>query len=1077
MKTKWMIIPVIALTLGCSREIDTNVTYINGEFTLYATSGENDTRTVLQQDGRVFWSPSDCITVFYGNVPGKFTSTNTEPAASAEFTGSLGSFAIDGETEFKAIYPYSNDIVTPTDEGILSIFLPSEQTGVEGTFADDLFICVAKSKDVNLHFYNVCGGVKFSLARGDIKKVVFRGNNGETLAGRMAVEFDSKGIPQVTDMTGGKSSVTLVAPDGGTFKEGVFYYLVLVPQSLTKGYTMELWSDELVETVSSEASVTVRRSAWGVLEGLGATSSTLPDAVDLGLSVKWASFNLGATKPEEEGNYYAWGETESKDEYNWETYIWCEGSENTLTKYCTDAGYGYNGFTDFKTTIEPEDDAAHVHLGGKWRIPTKKEMLELRDSCSWDWTTINGVRCVRFTSKINGNSISMPSNGEYWSSTLAADATYMDDCDGGRALRFWSYYGSCRVMVGSFENRYSNLLIRPVYGDMVIMQSVSLDKTSLNLSVNDVVQLETSFSPSDATNKNVSWLSSNVLVAIVSSTGEVRAVGEGEATVTVITDDGLKTASCHITVNADSSLTMDEKVDLGLPSGLLWASYNLGATKPEEYGDYYAWSGTEAYSITTNSTIPIPGVSNYWISKYCFRPQLGYLDYVDFLDVLDPEDDAAHVHLGGAWRMPTKEEWEELLEYCTWICTTYHGIWGVRITSKTNGNSIFIPSSGALSYNSSEIYYDSQAQEKHCYFWSSSINHEDCGAFYIDVSLNWKANLNYVGALSDLNSYYFINSPKFEYNYYSRTSRLPIRPVYGERIAITGVSIDKTQVDLMVSNVIKLNPIFEPSGAHNKRVIWSSSNPSVATVSSLGVVSCKSPGTAIITVTTEDGGHKGISNVTVRPLAIPDAVDMGLSVKWGSYNLGASSPDEAGNYVSWGEIDAKWNYSELSYKWYDSELKDNTKYRLDSKSSYYDNLDTLEPEDDAAHIHLGGKWRIPSKEEWQELIDNCTWQNQNYLGISGNVYGYKVISNITGNSIFLPETGRMSYDRRYYFMDGNTYYYGMFWARDVYYDSWDMNNQAYYLGICPSSVYDNSGYMSSTNREYGLTIRPVYDNK
>ena len=268
MKTKWMIIPVVALTLGCSREMDTNVTYINGEFTLYATSGENDTRTVLQQDGRVFWSPSDCITVFYGNVPGKFTSTNTEPAASAEFTGSLGSFAIDGETEFRAIYPHSNDIVTPTDEGILSIGLPWEQTGVEGTFADDLFICVAKSKDVNLHFYNVCGGVKFSLARGDIKKVVFRGNNRETLAGRMAVEFDSDGIPQVTDMTGGKSSVTLVAPDRGTFKEGAFYYLVLVPQSLTKGYSMELYTDELVETISSDSPVTIRRSAWGVLKDL-----------------------------------------------------------------------------------------------------------------------------------------------------------------------------------------------------------------------------------------------------------------------------------------------------------------------------------------------------------------------------------------------------------------------------------------------------------------------------------------------------------------------------------------------------------------------------------------------------------------------------------------------------------------------------------------------------------------------------------------------------------------------------------------------------------------------------------------
>ena len=483
MKTKWFIIPVIALSLGCSREIDTNVTYIDGEFRLYATSGESDTRTVLQQDGRVFWSPSDCITVFYGNVPGKFTSINTEPAASAEFTGSLGSFAIDGETEFRAIYPHSNDIVTPTDEGILSIGLPWEQTGVEGTFADDLFICVAKSKDVNLHFYNVCGGVKFSLARGDIKKVVFRGNNGETLAGRMAVEFDSNGIPQVTDMTGGKSSVTLLAPDGGTFKAGSFYYLVLVPQSLTKGYTMELWTDELVETVSSDSPVTVRRSAWGVLKNLGGESPIIeiPEAIDLGLpsGLKWASFNLGASAPEEYGDYFAWGETEpyysSQDPltwkegkeagYSWASYRWCMGEYNTLTKYCSNSGYGYNGFTDNKTVLDLEDDAAHVNLGGSWRMPTDAEWTELMQNCTWTRTTQNGVD-GRLVTASNGNSIFLPaaggrydtdlydagSSGYYWSFSL--DTGYPDYA--------WGVNFHPGSIYRSYDRRCGGASVRPV---------------------------------------------------------------------------------------------------------------------------------------------------------------------------------------------------------------------------------------------------------------------------------------------------------------------------------------------------------------------------------------------------------------------------------------------------------------------------------------------------------------------------------------------------------------------------------------------------------------------------------------
>ena len=139
-----------------------------------------------------------------------------------------------------------------------------------------------------------------------------------------------------------------------------------------------------------------------------------PDAVDLGLSVKWASFNLGASKPEEYGDYYAWGETEPKDEYNWETYKWCKGSDHTLTKYCTSAYYGYNGFTDNKTVLDPEDDAAHVKLGGNWRMPTFAERNELIENCTRTWTTQNGVKGYRVTSKIAGytdKSIFLPAAG------------------------------------------------------------------------------------------------------------------------------------------------------------------------------------------------------------------------------------------------------------------------------------------------------------------------------------------------------------------------------------------------------------------------------------------------------------------------------------------------------------------------------------------------------------------------------------------------------------------------------------------------------------------------------------------
>ena len=148
--------------------------------------------------------------------------------------------------------------------------------------------------------------------------------------------------------------------------------------------------------------------------------------VDLGLSVKWATCNVGATKPEEYGNYYAWGETTPKTTYDWSTYKWCNGSETTMTKYCTDSDYGT---VDNKTILDPEDDAASVNMGGSWRMPTKAEQDELQTKCTWTWTydyNGTGVAGRIVTSKTNGNSIFLPaagyrsagSYGYYWSSSL-----------------------------------------------------------------------------------------------------------------------------------------------------------------------------------------------------------------------------------------------------------------------------------------------------------------------------------------------------------------------------------------------------------------------------------------------------------------------------------------------------------------------------------------------------------------------------------------------------------------------------------------------------------------------------------
>ena len=182
----------------------------------------------------------------------------------------------------------------------------------------------------------------------------------------------------------------------------------------------------------------------------GEESGAPYEAVDLGLSVKWATCNVGATAPEQCGGYYAWGETEEKKSYEWSTYKWCNGSADTMTKYCA---------VDNKTVLDPEDDVAHVKWGGSWRMPTKAELDELRDKCTWSWTTRNGVKGYKVTGP-NGNCIFLPvtgyrygagihnrtRSGIFWPSSLSCDDSsyayylYFDDeyYDG---LSYHRYYG------------------------------------------------------------------------------------------------------------------------------------------------------------------------------------------------------------------------------------------------------------------------------------------------------------------------------------------------------------------------------------------------------------------------------------------------------------------------------------------------------------------------------------------------------------------------------------------------------------------------------------------------------------
>ena len=189
--------------------------------------------------------------------------------------------------------------------------------------------------------------------------------------------------------------------------------------------------------------------------------------VDLGLpsGLLWATCNVGANAPEEYGDYFAWGEVEPKDTYNWATYKYCNGEFNQLTKYCSSASFGYDGFTDNLIILLSEDDAATANWGNGWRMPTRAEWIELCVYTTITWTTQNGVNGCLFTAS-NGSSLFLPAaghwydgpnyvgtNGDYWSGSL-------ENATPDKAFDF--FFFSAGVNDYGFGSRYRGQSVRAV---------------------------------------------------------------------------------------------------------------------------------------------------------------------------------------------------------------------------------------------------------------------------------------------------------------------------------------------------------------------------------------------------------------------------------------------------------------------------------------------------------------------------------------------------------------------------------------------------------------------------------------
>ncbi len=323
--------------------------------------------------------------------------------------------------------------------------------------------------------------------------------------------------------------------------------------------------------------------------------------VDLGLSVNWATCNVGSNYPADFGDYLAWGETDSKSKPL--------SDDGTLTFY----------------------DAASRAWGNGWRLPSKEEIMELIEKCEWKSIARNGVEGLLATSKVNGESIFFPMK--------CKEPIELEQKDLGR-------YWSCTP--------------GDVYGDAYCL--------------------------------NLNGDSANIIQDVCDYLYHIRPVISRSA------DENMNNHEDDVNSQLKAyipNINGHEYVDLGLPSGLKWATCNVGSSSPKYAGDYFAWGETQPKgSHDKSNSVTHDKMVN------------------DFAG--DAAYDAARANWGGTWRLPTVHEINELMEECNWWWVDEDGFRGYEVKSKSNGESVFIPFTGykwGSDYNGVNSY---------CRYWCST---------------------------------------------------------------------------------------------------------------------------------------------------------------------------------------------------------------------------------------------------------------------------------------------------------------------------------------------------------------------
>ena len=503
-------------------------------------------------------------------------------------------------------------------------------------------------------------------------------------------------------------------------------------------------------------------------------------------------------------------------------------------------------------------------------------------------------------------------------------------------------------------------------------------------------------------------------------------------------------------------------VDLGLPSGTLWATRNVGASSPEDYGDYFAWGETEPktieeYNLDTYKWYMSDSI-DHGFTKYCVQSNYGYNDFFDNLSELNPEDDAAWAHYPNG-RIPTMEQFQELCDNCTWQWTQRYGVKGQLVTGP-NGNAIFLPASGSLRGAPSNNGAGSYA-----YYWSRVL------------PANYSSHARAMGFSSE--GWFLRYDYAREHGFAVRAVRISRADLY-----IVQPSLDLGRVPVGETGTGELTIVNNNMVAMTLTATVDAPFSLKQDEGSASSITIEVPGNSRCTVTVMfTGTAQGFydSNLTFKSPALDggqsvipvharavnteisedDYVDLGLhsGTLWATRNVGASSPEDYGDYFAWGETEPKEVYTWDTYKWNNSDDSGHfylTKYCYESQYGDRDGKTMLDPVDDAACVHYPGG-RMPTLEQIWELRHSCTWQWTQRNGVNG-----LLVTGPNGKTVFLPAGGYRWEDS---LQSVNSY--GCYWSLS--------------LGVSPAAYsmeFNSDGWQRDATpiRPYGFLVRAVHES-